>query len=391
MINNVSRRTGAVLPLIAVFIAAFMFVAALTINSNWFMFNHTNAQNTADICARASLQTILDDTSSNGRFERARDLGTRLYDLNFARNVSSFDADRIRFGNVLDASVDDPEFIETLDEDNVVSAVHVDSPVQLEQQQVEVFFSKLLGSDPKIKIFADAKASTQPLDIFLCLDASRSMNLTPNSPNTLSRAVFPPGATDMNEPPFPGSRWDGLTETVELFLNEMLEKNPNARIGLVTFGGGGNPRGNISSPLDADLSRFEVGLTIAAADGVKKINDVLESYVTDYPALAWGTSLYDGLTTATKSFLKDNNSSKHIIMLSDGSQAGVTRPNPLIAARSAANKDITVHTVAFGGGERSMRDIAVMGGGETFFAASELELKEAFGSLLSRFRVQLVD
>ena len=78
MAQKLSQRSGAVLPLIAVFITAFMLVAALTINSNWFMFNHTNAQNTADISARASLQKIIVDSQADGRIDRARDLGVRL-------------------------------------------------------------------------------------------------------------------------------------------------------------------------------------------------------------------------------------------------------------------------------------------------------------------------
>ena len=215
MVKLASQRQGAVLPLVAVFIAAFMFVAALTINSNWFMLNHTNAQNTADISSRASLQKIISDTNGNGRIDRARDLGVRLYDLNIIRNGPGFTPERLRFGNVVNDAGLEPEFVETFDEGNVISAVHVDSPIELEQQNVEVFFAQLLGTGPNVKIFADATSSTRPIDIILCLDASRSMNrLSGGTQNQL-----PPGGTSIHEPPLPGSRWHSLTDTCLLYTS----------------------------------------------------------------------------------------------------------------------------------------------------------------------------
>ena len=383
MINITSRRTGAVLPLIAVFLAAFLFVAALTINSNWFMFNHTNAQTTADIAARASLQKITSDSDVDGRMERARDLGTRLYDLNLVRNAPGFSRERIRFGNIPDPSTDDPEFVETSNENDVISAVYVDSPIQIEQQQVEVFFSSLLGSAPTTKIFADAKVSTRPIDIMLCLDASRSMN------RAADMEGFPPGQPDARRPPAEGSRWFALRDTVAIFISAMRQINPNARIGLVTFGGG-VPH-NFPSGLDDDLSRFEIPLTVVVSSDIADITATLDSYVTDFPALGQGTSLYDGLQTSIQNF-ENNGSSQHIVMLSDGSQGGgVDRPDPLLAAADAADAGITVHTIAFGETLTVMEDIANKAGGATFAALSGQELREAFANLLGRFRIQLVD
>lgn len=388
MTIHTSQRTGAVLPLIAVFITAFLLLAALTINSNWFMFNHTNAQNTADISARASLNKILADSKSKGRFKRARDLGVRLYDLNYARSTANFDTERIRFGNVVDSSVADPEFIESFDEDDVVSAVHVDSPVQLEQQQVEVFFSNLLGSDSHVKIFADAKASARSVDIMLCLDASRSMNLASDT----RRRLFPPGGRTIHERPLPGSRWFELTETVGVFLAAMQETNPNARVGLVTFGGGASWRRRPFSELDDDFARFEKEMTVVIASDISDITKVMESYAIDHPALGLGTSLYEGIKLSLSSFPNDTDSVKHIVMLSDGQQAAVNSPRPVLAARDAARQNVTIHTIAFGSESiDDLEDIASETGGSVFAAISEKELKEAFAKLLGRFRVQLVD
>ena len=387
MAQKLSQRSGAVLPLVAVFITAFMLVAALTINSNWFMFNHTNAQNTADISARASLQRIVVDSQADGRIDRARDLGVRLYNLNITRNGPGFSPERIRFGNTQGDGTGNT-FSEVFSDSDVVSAVFVDSPVQLEQQNVEVFFAGLLGSGPHVKIVADATVSTRPIDIILCLDASRSMTrLSGGTPNEL-----PPGGTSIHEPPLPGSRWHSLTDTVVLFLDALRDTNPNARVGLVTFGGGATPNANQQppSPLDDDLSRFEVPLTVVVDNDVANINAVMDSYV-DHPALGLGTSLYDGIETSIGAFQTDTNSVRHIVMLSDGSQAAVTRPDPIVAASAASQANIVIHTISFDGDLETMQDIADETGGATFAAASDDELREAFAQLLGRFRVQLVD
>ena len=387
MAQKLSQRSGAVLPLVAVFITAFMLVAALTINSNWFMFNHTNAQNTADISARASLQRIVVDSQGDGRIDRARDLGVRLYNLNITRNGPGFSPERIRFGNTQGDGTGNT-FSEVFSDSDVVSAVFVDSPVQLEQQNVEVFFAGLLGSGPHVKIVADATVSTRPIDIILCLDASRSMNrLSGGTQNEL-----PPGGTSIHEPPLPGSRWHSLTDTVVLFLDALRDTNPNARVGLVTFGGGATPNANQQppSPLDDDLSRFEVPLTVVVDNDVANINAVMDSYI-DHPALGLGTSLYDGIETSIGAFQTDTNSVRHIVMLSDGSQAAVTRPDPIVAASAASQANIVIHTISFDGDLETMQDIADETGGATFAAASDDELREAFAQLLGRFRVQLVD
>ena len=138
------------------------------------------------------------------------------------------------------------------------------------------------------------------------------------------------------------------------------------------------------------MSRFEVPLTVVVDNDVANINAVMDSYV-DHPALGLGTSLYDGIETSVGAFQTDTNSVRHIVMLSDGSQAAVSRPEPILAARAASQDNIVIHTISFDGDFETMQDIAAETGGATFAAASDDELREAFAQLLGRFRVQLVD
>lgn len=387
--NSPPNRTGAVIPLLAILISAIFAIVALTINSSWIMYNRINAQNTADLAARSALVKVITDTKFNGRLDRARELAVRMYELNIDREAGGISPERIRFGTLADFDAFEPEFIETNRNRDPISAVQVDTPTEARERSVKVFLGEFLGGRHTVDIVSDATASTLPLDLYLCLDASRSMNMLS------TKNEFPRG-TNLNTKPGEGSRWFELVETVELFIAAMQEVNPNARVGLVTFGGGA-PEANIQrggkgvrSALDKDHARLEQSLELAVSDEVLNIPETLESYVTDNPALGLGTSIYDGLRLSVENF-DDQVSSKHIILLSDGQQAIVDRPSPVRIARDASDENITVHTIAFASNVPDLVAIAEETGGTTFRAASDEELKEAFAALLGRFRTQLVD
>ena len=383
-IQNSRRRRGAILPLMAFVLTAILLVVALTMNSNWFLYNQINAQNAADLSARSSLAKVLTDSEADGRIDRARDLGQRLYNLNFDRPDVDFNGDRIQFGHLVDSTQSEPVFIENTTDDEAVSAVFVDTPDQ--QEEVEVILSNLFSGPDEVRIVADATVSTRPIDIMLCLDVSRSMNRT----STSSRGL-PPGGRSIHEPPIEGSRYFELRDTIIIFLAAMREINPNAQVGLVTFGGGYGRSPHISSPLDDDWARIEQPLTAIVSPQADHIVETLDSYV-ELPALGLGTSHFDGIGYSIDAFTGNNLSARHMIMLSDGDQATRNeRPDVRVNARKANREDITIHTISFGGNFATMEDIAELTGGSNFTALSEDELKDAFASLLARFRVQLVD
>ena len=386
----IRQRAGAIMPLLAVVTVALLIVAALTINSNWLMYNQINAQNTADLSARGSLSKILSDTEIEGRVDRARAIGVRLYGLNIDRDNNEIAPDRVRFGTIANANSLDPAFNEVFDEEDSITAVHIDSPVEIEQQEVKVFFANMMGRET-VPIFADAKVSTRPVEMMLCLDASRSMNTTSSG-----TPKFPPGANSIHQKPLAGSRFFELKDTVAAFLFAMRDANPNARIGLVTFGGGigldsrPSSGSKLVSPLDADWARSERPLRAAISTQTGLINDVLNRYVDEYPALGLGTSLYDGIQVSLDA-LSNESASRHIVMLSDGNQVAKGRPAALVAAQAASAAGVTIHTISFGGNFGQMTAISNETGGSNFTALNEEELREAFGSLLGRFRTQLVD
>lgn len=123
-----NQRRGAIIPLLAFVIIALLVIAALTINSSWLLYNQLNVQNAADLSARSSLVKIIEDTEFEGRIDRARDLGVRLYELNLDRPDAQFDPNSIRFGRVADLSASEPVLIATQNDAFPISAVQVVPP-----------------------------------------------------------------------------------------------------------------------------------------------------------------------------------------------------------------------------------------------------------------------
>lgn len=379
---HLNKSKGAVVPIVVVMIVMLMTVSAVTLNLNWMLYHRINAQSTADLSALSALASIQTDANAATRITDSKELGRRLYELNYDRSDVGITQDEIRLGYLENTVSSNPSFVVSESNNSSISAVEVSAPSE-SHDDVPLFFGDFFGNSKNVTIVADSTVGTKTVDIMLCLDASRSMNRVSTS------RQLPPGAKGIHEPPLPGSRWFELKATVASFLDSLRDLNPNARIGLVTFGGG-LVRQHIKSDLDADWARLETKLTLAASDEANGINDLLESYARDHPALGLGTSIYDGLDFSIKE-LDNTDATRHIILLSDGEQVAPGRPDESVAAADAHAEGITIHSISFGGNFTALNAISNLTGGSNFTAFSESQLRDAFNQLLGSFRVQLVD
>ena len=363
-------RDGAVVPIVVVLIILLLTISCITINSNWLLYHRINAQNTADLAAMSALARIQSDPDTGARIYNAKVLGSRIYDLNYDRASEGLDSDEVQLGFLVDPDEDEPTFVRAEELDAAVSAVQILEP-QSASNSVQVFLANMLGANDSVRIVANSTVGTKAVDIMLCLDASRSMNRLSSSNG------FPSGGSSINEPPLPGSRWFELKDTVRSFLDELRETNPNARVGLVTFGGGWPLESWGISGLDYDMARTELEPTLTVSDEVLGINDTLDSYATNYIALGRGTSIYDGIQDAVAA-MDNPNATRHIVLLSDGQPWQPGRPNTMVAAANAANKNITIHTISFSGTFSTLVKVAEETSGLTFTASNQSELNNAF-------------
>lgn len=373
-------RQGAVLVLMAMALAALLTVIAVSLNISWFQLKETQAQAAADLAAISALRHRIEGMDTARDIRESRDLGAEILALN--ENIPG-ETSRVRFGYLQSPNVHDPVFTEG---DTAIAAVQINRSVSA-ASNVPVFLGALLSQNQQL-ISAESVTAYPPIEVVLCIDASRSMNQQVASSLGAGASVNA-GNYDLHSPPQPGSRWFAMMHATESFLDTVRAKNPNTRLALVTFGGG-LPHDSVHSPLDADYSRIETHFDSVRKD---KIPPVLDSYIT-YPALGFGTFIYDAIDDCMD--LMDNFSNsraqRFIILLSDGEQYTTpeTRPEPYVAAGRAQLAGIPIHTINFRDvSNASLVRVANTTGGDAFDAVTQQDLNLVFEALLEKFSVHL--
>ena len=367
--NKHASRQGAILPLMAFVLVAILIVIGLAINSNWLQLRLAEKQAAADLASMAAISSYADLPVDSDRVDRARDMATKVRNLN--ERVAGSSNSQIEFGFLSDADSHNPEFVQ---DSSSISAARAFS----DDEDVPVFLGSLMGRD-NVELSAVGVTAIRPIQVVLCLDASRSMVFTPARGRR----------NEFNRPPRPGSRWFILMERTRQFIDSVQEINPNAEIGLVTFGGG--LTNETFSPLDATPTRTELGFQLASDS---QVVEVMDRYV-GFDALGLGTFIFQAINESMDLVEDQGNGSaeRFIILLSDGNQ--VTRDNtppPAVAARRAANSNIKIHTINFQQVPNpELLDVARVASGDSFDAANSDELEAAFEELLSNFRPRLAN
>ncbi|MCC9643631.1 VWA domain-containing protein [Rhodopirellula sp. JC740] len=157
-------------------------------------------------------------------------------------------------------------------------------------------------------------------------------------------------------------------DAVKEVLSEFLEKRKGDRVGLVVFG----DAAYLQTPFTTDL---KLALDLLAECEVGMAG----------PRTAFG----DAIGLGVGLFDEDSDRSKTIIALTDGNDTKSHLP-PVEAARVAAQRDITIYTVAIGDpttvgedklDEQGLKDVASEAGGKYFFAADREHLAGIYDEL----------
>jgi Ca-activated chloride channel family protein len=239
--------------------------------------------------------------------------------------------------------------------------------------------------------------ASQQQTIVLAMDVSRSMRATDVEPNRLSASQA----------------------AAKSFIEDMPR---NVRIGIVSFAGTASV---VQTPTDnrddliAAIDRFQLQRGTATGSGIILSLSVLfpdagidlESAVFDRAFSRWGGGAAPiDRPRRDKPEKKDfkpvapgSYTSGLIILLSDGRRT--TGPDPLEAAKMAADRGVRVYTVGFGtkeGGaisfdgwsayvvldEEALRGVAQMTGGEYFYAGTAADLRKVYQHLNTKFALE---
>ncbi len=230
--------------------------------------------------------------------------------------------------------------------------------------------------------------------IVLAMDVSRSMRATDMEPTRLGAAQ----------------------NAVKAFIKDLP---PNVRVGIVTFAATAaivqTPTQN-PEDLIAAVDRFQLQRRTATGTGLLMALSLLlpdagidieaEVFDSDFSRRSGGVPL----EAARKSERKDfepvppgSYTAGAIVLLSDGRRT--TGPDPLMAAKMAAERGVRVHTVGFGtkeGGpvefddeiiymrfdEEALKAMAGITEGEYFHAGSAADLRKVYKNLTSKFALE---
>jgi len=242
---------------------------------------------------------------------------------------------------------------------------------------------------------------SQQQTIVLAMDVSRSMRATDVEPNRITAAQA----------------------AAKAFIQEVPK---DVRVGIVTFAGTAaivqTPTVNREELLAA-IDRFQLQRATATGSGLILSLSVLfpdagidlESAVFNRAFSRWGGSAapLDRPRKEEKTEKKDfkpvapgSYTSGAIILLSDGRRT--TGPDPVEAAKMAADRGVRVYTVGFGtraGGpidfdgwsayvvldEEALKAVAHITGGEYFYAGTAADLRTVYQKLNSKFAMEKKD
>ncbi len=233
------------------------------------------------------------------------------------------------------------------------------------------------GIEPLFPFFASAftvrplltATSTQSvIDIALVVDRSGSMAY-----GSSEVAAYPPAPTTapagwtFGDPVPMQARWLDLIAAVKRFTDE-LSTSPQEEL--------------LSLSLYNHATTTPQTLTTDYALVIDRLNDVSANFSAGGTAI--GSGIYEGLNAVNDSGLSRPFASKVLIVMTDGVQNH--GPNPRWAAQAAADGGVTVFTITFSdeAEEAAMMEVAEIGGGEHFHAATAAELANAFRNIADR-------
>lgn len=220
-----------------------------------------------------------------------------------------------------------------------------------------------------------ATATETHLDIVLVLDRSGSMAFDLSGIDW----QYPDGQSwviNYYTPPMAGSRWESLESAIGVFLDEMDKKSKKEHVALVTYS-------STVTYYSSHYNQYFSSVEVSTDEAFNTDYDVIMDAVTDIgsEAVIGGTAISSGIDEAISIMNASPRvgfSEKIIILFTDGQWN--TGYDPVIAAQTAQQNGIQIHTVSFGSnaGSSVMSQVAATTGGLHFDAPGSEELSQSF-------------
>lgn len=367
--RNLARdRRGAMMVLIAICLPILVIMAAIAVDVAWMQLSRTELRTATDAAARAGAKELSLKQSESAARAKAK--------VAAARNLVAGDPLVLADGDIQvgkSTQVGTGRF-------NFTTGGSKPNAVRITGNRtngskgggVDLLFSKVTG----VKTFQPkhvATSSQLDRDICLVVDRSGSMMWTLTSDN------YPKGTKECDKPHATQSRWGALATSVEAFLAELESTVQDERVALASYSSNTTECKNTYkiSTIDSDL--------VADYD---KIRDEMDR-IGDKPvkgSTAISSGLDQGIKVLTGKKIRPF-AVKTIILMTDGVHN--LGAEPVLSAKTAATKDITIHTITFSDEAdiTRMKAVAAAAGGKHFHATTQSELTKIFKDIAATLPV----
>jgi Ca-activated chloride channel family protein len=361
-------RRGAMMVLIAICLPILIIMAAIAVDVAWMQLSRTELRTATDAAARAGAKEL--SLKQNEGAARAKAKVAAARNLVAGDPLVLGDGD-IQVGKSTQVGTGRFNFTTGGSKPNAVR-ITGNRTNGSKSGGVDLLFSKVTG----VKTFEPkhvATSSQLDRDICLVVDRSGSMMWTLTSDN------YPKGTKECDKPHPTQSRWGSLAISVEAFLVELESTVQDERVALASYSSNTTECKNKYkiSQIDSDL---------VADYGVirTKMTDLSSKPVKGSTAISAG--LDQGIKVLTGTKVRPF-AVKTIILMTDGIHN--LGAEPVNSAKTAATKDITIHTITFSDDAdiTRMKAVAAAAGGKHFHATTQSELTKIFKDIAATLPV----
>lgn len=394
-------RAGVSAVLIVVMLFVFVVCAAMTVDIAYMQLIRTQLRAATDGAALAGAENLARTGSQQQATRAAVDYGSAHVVAGAQFQLEDSD---IVFGRVRERSNGGYDFTAGQTPYNAVQASGRLTPGSA-AGPARLFFARALGhGDYSTQL--QAVAGARRTEICLTLDRSASMafdfsgrewSYTTNHPLLVNFPGLRLSWRYFVSPPHPnGSRWSSTRQAVQLFMDELAGSSHQPRVALVTWASDSS----LQLPPFIPYRRYaamtvEVPLPATGsynwADNERDVQAALDRVGSE--TLIGKTNMSSGLQAALSQLDSGTSSEfaeKIIILLSDG--RWTEGRNPILIARQAREKNVTIHCVSLLGEDAlTMQQIATVTGGRMFTVNNEQQLRDAFAQLARELPVSLTE
>lgn len=333
------RRRGAMLVLVAVSLVIFLVCLVYSVDIAFMHLARTELRTSVDAAARSAAKVLSEAQDVNAARQAGK--STALRNSVAGRGFTLPDAD-IVFGRVAVTSTGVSSFAEGVNPPNAVRVTSGRTPNRPDGP-VALLFGRILGR-ATFEPIQSSVAAQLDRDVALVLDVSGSM-------------------ADFN-------KFAGLQAALNVFLTEIDRTPQSEHVSLTTY----STNSRRDQALTPNTSLIRTAFAPKRPGG----------------STAIGLGLKDGLASVGTDPLRRSFAERTVIVMTDGiHNTGIA---PDIVARTAPT-DVTIHTITFGSDadQARMRQVAAIGRGQHFHAASNQDLVQVFRQLALTLPVVLVE